>query len=835
MFQISIVNRTRTVADLDLHRVVRAINRQVAEDFEPYWDFGGRLRVEGPASGKIDTNALREMRGDAVVYLLDSSTSDDALGYHDRSLAGIPFGFVYLDLCAQLGDPWSATLSHEALELIGDPQCNLLVQGPNPRDSSRPDVYHYFEMCDAVQAQVYEIDGVPVSNFVLPAYFTPNESEGTRKDFAGTGLRSFGVNSGGYIGFFDPHKTSGGSAETFFADDRSRQRYAIKKADSLPLDARPMGRVARRQGLTAFRDEQSKFATRGPVAASAALRQSVAIQGATAAASAVDSDPIRHVVVLMLENRSFDHMLGGLQGSVLGLDGVDPANPGSNVDKKTGKSYEQRPTAMPVVSRTFSTPHEHADVLIQISEGMGNFVNNFVANQPNSTASDRAQVMAYFKDGSLGVLHALAKNYLVCNRWFSSLPGPTWPNRLFAHSGTSLGQVLMPNADNPGEIAQLWGTYKQDTLYDRLDAANFNGRPVSWKIYHDGFPQSVLLDHLKKPFFTGRYASMKKFIEDATFEPTFPQFCFIEPRYSNSLTSRENDQHPPAGVAEGEQLIASVYNAIRGNDALWRSTLLIITYDEHGGFYDHVTPPSAIPPDGNQAEYAFNQLGVRVPTILVSPYVQARCDDTVYDHTSILRYVLEKYGLPPLGDRTKPSSDPRMVGNFADQLLSTPRSDSATLPVFSSADKKFAAAFKSAAKASAATNAKVPPDNSRRLLLAFAERMRTQSEGSAVLGTAGAGRLASAKRPAQPSARTPEGFAERVEDVDTWLQSKAVMSSGDAGRVVASSTVMRVAQRDGTLPAKSRVLPKRPTKKSAAGKGDQAASPSKATKKRKQR
>lgn len=145
MFQISIVNRTLTISDLELHRVVRAVNRQVADDFAPYWGFGGRLRVEGPAGDSLDAEAARELRGDAILYLLDSATSADALGYHARTLRGIPYGFVYLDLCAKLGDAWSATLSHEALELIADPQCNLPVQGPHPRDPALPQVCHYFE------------------------------------------------------------------------------------------------------------------------------------------------------------------------------------------------------------------------------------------------------------------------------------------------------------------------------------------------------------------------------------------------------------------------------------------------------------------------------------------------------------------------------------------------------------------------------------------------------------------------------------------------------------------------------------------------------------------
>jgi hypothetical protein len=131
------------VADLDLHRVVRAINRQISQDFEPYWGFGGRLRVEGPAAGRIATNALREMRGDAVLYLLDSATSDDALGYHDRNLSGVPFGFVYLDLCAQLGDPWSATTGRQCEYTAAPGSCKSAWRfGARRRDVVAPGTSH---------------------------------------------------------------------------------------------------------------------------------------------------------------------------------------------------------------------------------------------------------------------------------------------------------------------------------------------------------------------------------------------------------------------------------------------------------------------------------------------------------------------------------------------------------------------------------------------------------------------------------------------------------------------------------------------------------------------
>jgi hypothetical protein len=113
----------------------------------------------------------------------------------------------------------------------------------------------------------------------------------------------------------------------------------------------------------------------------------------------------------------------------------------------------------------------------------------------------------------------------------------------------------------------------------------------------------------------------------------------------------ENDDHPPHDVMRAEKLIADVYNALRGNEELWRSTLLVIFYDEHGGFYDHVSPPSASPPDDHREEYAFDRLGVRVPALLISPWVDSRIEHTLFDHTSLLRYLTEKWQLRPLPSR----------------------------------------------------------------------------------------------------------------------------------------------------------------------------------------
>jgi hypothetical protein len=207
---ISVINHTNgKISDEDAQRTIRAINKQIACDYEPYWSLGATLRLEGRSEATPDPQETpADMRGDAVLYLWDGSDVPDALGYHDENHRGIPFGFVFTELLAQIGEKWSVTLSHEALELIGDPEANLLVQGPHPADPNKM-VFHWYEMCDAVQAETYEIDGTPVSNFLLPLYFTASDELGGRNDFLGRAysgqtLRSFGINPGGYIGFFNP-------------------------------------------------------------------------------------------------------------------------------------------------------------------------------------------------------------------------------------------------------------------------------------------------------------------------------------------------------------------------------------------------------------------------------------------------------------------------------------------------------------------------------------------------------------------------------------------------------------------------------------------------------
>lgn len=211
---ISVFNLSRgAITDLGMQKVIRAINTQIECDFEPYWSFGATLRLEGHTSHRKKTRQTYEpldMRGDGVLYVIDKF-NEDLSGEHYKDFRGVPAGVVYLDISQGLQEDWTVTLSHEALEMIADPQTNLVVQGPHPVERER-EVFHWFEMCDAVQAQSYEIDGIGVSDFVLPLYFTPNGEPGSRNNFMGavprgkklTKLTSFNVAHGGYIGFFDP-------------------------------------------------------------------------------------------------------------------------------------------------------------------------------------------------------------------------------------------------------------------------------------------------------------------------------------------------------------------------------------------------------------------------------------------------------------------------------------------------------------------------------------------------------------------------------------------------------------------------------------------------------
>jgi len=284
---ISIVNHTKgKVTDEELQTAIRAINRQIAEDFVPYWSMAATLRLEGRSAAQPDSAQAADMRGEAVIYLWDEADVEGALGYHFQNNRGIPFGFVFTSVAEQLGEDWSATLSHEALELLGDPETNLLVIGPHPDPAQDREVFFWFEMCDAVQAEIYEIEGIKVSNFLLPLYFTgtrDTDEPGARNDFLGRAykgqtLRSFGINPGGYVGFFDPQL---GKDDTYSlrGDAAAAQRYEIEQ------QAKEAGRATRYANREVRAKLQRKAAGRRAAAVARAPLAVASLAGETLAAA----------------------------------------------------------------------------------------------------------------------------------------------------------------------------------------------------------------------------------------------------------------------------------------------------------------------------------------------------------------------------------------------------------------------------------------------------------------------------------------------------------------------------------------------------------------------
>jgi phospholipase C len=351
---------------------------------------------------------------------------------------------------------------------------------------------------------------------------------------------------------------------------------------------------------------------------------------------------LEHIVVLMMENRSFDHMLGALKAQHPQIDGLtgNEANPDS-----TGAMIKVTDDAEYQSQLDPDPDHHFPAVDLQIFGGvtesqnparqpnMQGFIKSYYNQQRNVKHSRK--IMSYFTPDKLPVLTTLATEFAVFNRWFSSIPGPTLCNRAFAHYGTSFGQVSM-------DI--FYWNKKYKSIYERMLAS---GR-TSKLYYYDQASSSLEVINLlqNQPALFGTF---KDFLH-ACSSGKLPDYCFIEPNYTDHEDPNgagellASDQHPDHDVRAGEQFIASVYNAIRNNPDLWPNTALLIVYDEHGGIHDHVSPP-ACTPDGFVAQpsatgtpdpFHFDRLGVRVPAILVSPWIaRGTVINEVFEHASI--------------------------------------------------------------------------------------------------------------------------------------------------------------------------------------------------------
>ena len=401
-----------------------------------------------------------------------------------------------------------------------------------------------------------------------------------------------------------------------------------------------------------------------------------------------------HVVVLMFENRSFDNLFGFLYapGEVPHFEGVvgrslsnplqpelatpdravvavHPATSMDTPDPDPGEEFPHINTQLfggvdppsnrfaPVDRMTapFNAPPDPAPVP-SMQGFVADYVNAYRVELGRWPTVDQcAQIMACYTPQQLPVLSTLAREFAVFDHWFCEVPTQTYPNRSFFHAASSSGYVLnLP----PGTFAVH---NDAPTVFERLEGAH-----LRWKVYVD--PEQILpataLIHARRlsPYFATRFATTFDFYEDAR-AGNLPEYSFIEPNMLHPHT----DMHPPgaarfreslhlpppASMVGGEQLLARVYESVRDADSAtgscWSNTLLVVTFDEHGGIHDHVPPPPAPPPgDGavGQEGFRFDRSGVRIPTLAVSAWIDPRTVVTdPFRSTAVIRTLRERWNL----------------------------------------------------------------------------------------------------------------------------------------------------------------------------------------------
>lgn len=370
---------------------------------------------------------------------------------------------------------------------------------------------------------------------------------------------------------------------------------------------------------------------------------------------------VQHIVVLMLENRSFDHLCGflysGQQQPRHFLPANNPApfngmrkefsNP-SNPDYFAGNA-SPNPVRVQIGADDRCVPHENPQerfehVNLQLfgtsrpSSGQQPTMNGFLVSFEQTGAKRAEEIMQCYTPEQLPVLSALAQNFAICDEWYASVPTQTWPNRAFFHLGTSMGQV----DDSPYDPFD----YDAPTIFNVLSE-----RKISWAIFNDSILESMtrlqfpqLWDLTLEPHFQ----RLESFERDAR-AGALPAYSFLEPRFLFD----PNDGHPPHDMLLAERLVWRVWQAVSGG-AHWDSTLLLITFDEHGGCIDHQPPPyGAEPPDDHRSEqgFAFDRYGVRVPMIAVSPWIEAGTvfrspTKRPYDHTSVIATLRDWLRIP---------------------------------------------------------------------------------------------------------------------------------------------------------------------------------------------
>ncbi|KAK3408459.1 hypothetical protein EUGRSUZ_J00692 [Eucalyptus grandis] len=399
--------------------------------------------------------------------------------------------------------------------------------------------------------------------------------------------------------------------------------------------------------------DRKKRSSLSPAAAALLLLLLAAAAAFSSRAAAVAQSPIKTVVVLVMENRSFDHMLGWMKRLNPAIDGVDgsESNPLSTSDPKSTRFHfdDRSHYVDPDPGHSFQAIREQIFGSNDTSADpppMQGFAQQAYSMDPSMNMS--RSVMSGFHPDMVAVYKALVSEFAVFDRWFASVPSSTQPNRLYVHSGTSGGAT----SNIPALLAL---GYPQRTIFENLDDAG-----LSFRIYYQNIPATLFYRNLRKLKYVPKFRSYSaSFAADAR-QGNLPNYAVIEQRYMDTKEEPATDDHPSHDVYQGQMFVKEVYETLRASPQ-WNQTLLLITYDEHGGFFDHVpTPVRGVPsPDGivgpEPFNFTFNRLGVRVPTIAASPWIEkgtvvhgpngSPFPTSEYEHSSIPATVKKLFNL----------------------------------------------------------------------------------------------------------------------------------------------------------------------------------------------
>lgn len=350
-------------------------------------------------------------------------------------------------------------------------------------------------------------------------------------------------------------------------------------------------------------------------------------------------DKVKTIFLLMFENRSFDHMLGhlSLEGLTKDVDGLTlPLNKFSNI--YGGDTY----SAYQIIGDSMlpsDLPHEWFEVRDQLARStvtnritMSGFVKTY-AEYTGLVPNTQCQPMGFFSSPQVPITSFLAKTFCTCDRFFTTIPTSTQPNRTVAFFGDTNIYTTK---------TRLIGMH--NSIFDWLESNN-----IRWRVYHDGLSFFALYPSQWKHIFGKNFRDFEYLGRDMLQEPeeTAPQVVLIEPSYQSSPhigSDRPNDNHAPLAVGWGEEFLRRSYEAVTSNKERWENSVMVVYYDEHGGFYDHVPPPPMEYTTLGDDTHTFDTLGPRIPGIIASPMVKpASVNHLLFDHTSVLQLLADKF------------------------------------------------------------------------------------------------------------------------------------------------------------------------------------------------